>query len=98
MECPELAAGVYAPGIDQGREELIKVKLEIVGQFEKVYVSFDFKLLHDALQREITHVDERGDSRDFGRAPSFFCLVEGIDFSLEEGDRVSHPACGERLH
>ena len=98
MECPEFAAGVYAPGIGQGWEELINVELEITGQFEKVYVSFDLKFLHDAFQREITHVDERGDGRDFGRTPCFFCLVEGIDFSLEEGNRVSHPACGECLH
>ena len=29
MECPEFAAGVYAPGIGQGWEELINVELEI---------------------------------------------------------------------
>ena len=75
MECPEFAAGVYAPGIGQGWEELINVELEITGQFEKVYVSFDLKFLHDAFQREITHVDERGGGRDFGRTPCFFAWL-----------------------
>ena len=65
MEGFIFAAWVYCSGIDQGREHLIEIELEICGEFEIIHVFFHLKLCKDCFQREVPKGKKRGMIGDF---------------------------------
>lgn len=61
MESFVFAAGMNSPGIDQGREQFIKVIVEIIRQLKITNVFLDLHFFEYRFKREISKIADRGD-------------------------------------
>ena len=98
MESFIFAAGVYSPGIDQGREEFIEVKGEIIRKFKIVHIFPDMHFFKKGFEGEIAQTADRGYPGYFRDAGVSFFPVKGIHLLLEMRDRVRDAFLDPSLH
>ena len=87
--CSVLTAGADGPCIDQRRKDIIKIEVIGCRDFIKIYESADIKFFHDRLQRKVSEILLRGNSRDL--LNFLFCFplcIHTLYFSFVVSDGI----------
>ena len=88
MKSAVLTAGIDSPGINEGREQFVKVEMEVTGKVKILNIFMDLELCEDGFEREIAKVENGGLVRDFFDAIISSFLIEFVNLQLKMGNGV----------